>query len=72
MPWIRQIEAIGDVNLDSRGREIIAAREAFKALTESQQALVPERVRRTSGECRKEDHRAFGEERQDRCIFKLR
>ena len=27
---------------------------------------------KTSGECRKEDHRAFGEERQDRCIFKLR
>lgn len=42
---IRQIEAIGDVNLDSR-EEITAAREAFQALTESQQALVPERVRK--------------------------
>ncbi len=42
---IRQIEAIGDVTLDSR-EEITAAREAFQALTESQQALVPERVRK--------------------------
>ena len=42
---IHQIEAIGDVTLDSR-EEITAAREAFQALTESQQALVPERVRK--------------------------
>ena len=42
---IRQIEAIGDVTLDSR-EEITVAREAFQALTESQQALVPERVRK--------------------------
>lgn len=58
---IRQIEAIGDVTLDSR-EEITVAREAFQALTESQQALVPERVRKLL-ESRKEDYRAFGEER---------